>query len=167
MSFKIKIPLILVCLLMYAYVHSQDCINYWKFNDKLNESYNYQNKYFVVPEGCLSKLISESETMEINFELIHGRDYKITIGTDMPGSKALVKIYNTDDNVLLYDNAQNDSLQVVEFEIVESRKVKAIITLPLKNKPTNDKNKYHASIMLPKVNRYCVGIRLETMITPK
>ena len=105
--------------------------------------------------------------MELNFDLIKWRDYKIRIGTEMPDGKALIKIYNTENNVLLYDNSLNDTAAVVEFEIIETRHIKAVVTLTRSSKKTNDKNRYYEDIIVPKINRYCVGIRLETMITHK
>ena len=146
---------------------SQDCINYWRFSDKPIETYSYTNKYFVVPEGCFSQLLSRTESMEVIFEIVQARDYKITIGSELKNAKPIIKVYNYDDNVLMYDNTQNDSVSIFEFEVMVSRKVKAVVSLPKIRNELVDKNKYDPRILMPKVNRYCVGIKLETMVTRK
>jgi len=162
-----KKHLFIACLFFCSVGFSQDCINYWKLNEAVNQTYNYSNKYFLVPEGCFSMLISRLEKMEITFEIIQGRDYKLSIGSDLPNGKPIIKVYNVDDNMLMYDNTQNDTASVLEFEVIQSRRVRAIVTLPKSQKENKDRNRYDPAILLPKINRYCVGIKLETMITRK
>lgn len=160
---------VLFLFLFPIFVIGQDCVNYWKFNDDyISTSYNYKNNYFIVPEGCFSKLISTSEHIEIYFDLIQERDYKITIGSEYNLGKPIIKIYNIEDNQLLYDNTTIDTISSIEFEIEVTRKVKAIISLPSGGTLVKkDKNQYYSNIFTPKILRYCTGIKLETMVTRK
>lgn len=164
----LKVILTLFMLGFNNFLQSQDCINYWNFNSEVQTSYNYKNQYFAVSEGCFSKLISVSETIEVFFELIQARDYKITIGSEYTERKPIIKIYNIEDNMLLYDNTNVDTISVIEFEIEVTRKVKAVVSLqPDGTKAITDLNQYHLDILRPKILRYCTGIKLETMVTRK
>ncbi len=135
---------------------SQECRDYWVQDGKviLNSGYS------VVSDACLSKLLATDESMEIPFELIQCRDYKMSVFTTF-NDKAYLSLYDKNTGNLLYNNILNDTAQVFEFQVKANSSVRAIISLPNKN------NKKVVGAFTVKPQRYCVGFKLETMITKR
>ena len=138
--------------------YSQDCANFWDVKRP-------QDEYQLVPSGCHSMLISNNEFMTVVFPLIKGRDYRLSVNTNHPTKKAIFKIYSDGGNVLLYNNYEmsEDTTQIFEFEQRETYIAMAIVTLI---DYSIDDNTY-TDVLKPKTIRYCVGIKVETMITKK
>jgi hypothetical protein len=116
------------------------------------------NSYSIVPDACISKLLATDETLEVPFELIQNKDYKMSVVTSFD-YKAYLTLYDRKNGTLLYNNILNDTAQVIEFQVKENSDVRAIITLP------NVRGKKTVGAFTVKPERYCVGLKLESMIT--
>lgn len=138
--------------------YSQDCVNFWDVKGP-------QDEYQLVLSGCHSMLISNKEFMTVSFPLIQGRDYRVTVNTNHPCKKAVLRLYSENGENLLYDNYEmtEDTAQVIEFEQRKTGIAMAMVTLI---DYSVDDNTY-SDVLRPKTTRYCVGIKVETMITKK
>lgn len=157
-NLSIIIILVLSGLLANKLV-AQDCIDYQLKSCPRLEP----NPYSVVPEGSQSLLMKPGEEMMLSFFIYQGRDYRISLCSNMYGGEITLKVWDADDpTLLLYDNALNDMAQVFEFQVFNTRRVRAIVGL--KQKESKKKN---AGMLTEKIPRDCVGILLETMVTRK
>ena len=152
------IKVLLVILLYSLTSYSQDCVDFWNIKTK-------PGFYSLIPEACHSMLVSNTEFLKVNFQMDEGRDYRITVRTDKLGDKAVYKIYTQDTDSLIFSNYDQteDTAQVFEFEVRQTRLVYVIVTL---SDFREDENSYSSGLK-PKTNRYCIGIKVETMITRK
>jgi len=135
---------------------SQDCRDYWNKNGVVV----LNNSYTIVPDACMSKLIATDESFEIPFELIQNKDYKMSLVTSF-SYKAYITLFDKDNGTLIYNNILNDTAQVIEFQVKQNSNVRAVISLP------NTKGKKQMGAFTLKPERYCVGMKLESMVTRK
>lgn len=156
---KNSVGLISFFVFFYTSIWGQDCINY-----HLTSCPQLQpNPYTNVFEGSKSALLLRGETMESVFNIIQGKDYRITLCSELFPNEINLKIYDADDgSILLYDNTQNDTAQIFEFQVFNSRRVRAFISVP--KTPEKKKN---TGLLVEKTPRGCVGFLLETMVTRK
>lgn len=155
---RIIILLLISCLYTTLGI-AQDCIDYQLKSCPRIEP----NPYSVVPEGSQSLLMKPGEEMMLSFFIYQGRDYRIALCSNMYAGDIVLKIWDADDpNLLLYDNTLNEMAQVFEFQVFNTRRVRAIISL--KSKESKKKN---AGMLTEKIPRDCVGVLLETMVTRK
>ena len=133
---------------------SQECRDYWNKNGVMT----FNESYTVVPDACIGKLLATDESIEIPFELIQCKDYKMSIFTNF-NYKAYLTLYDRDNGQLIYNNQLNDTAQVIEFQVKNNSSVRAIITLP------NTHAKKIKGAFTEKPERFCVGLKLESMIT--
>ena len=147
------ITLLLLQILGIA-VYSQECKDYWNQNGivTINDSYT------IVPDACMSKLLATDESFEIPFKLIQCKDYKMSLFTTLH-NKAHVTLYDRNNGTLIYNNTLNDTAQVIEFQVKENCDVRAVISLP------NTHGKKTVGALTEKTKRYCVGLKMESMIT--
>ena len=150
------INILLLLHFFYVASYSQDCKDYWN----QNSGTDVNNGYTIVPSACISKLIATDESMEIPFELIQNKDYKMSIFTTFK-YKAYITLYDKNNGKLIYNNILNDTAQVIEFQVKDNSTVRAIITLP------NTRAKKVVGAFTVKPERYCVGLKLESMVTRK
>ena len=137
-------------------LYSQECRDYLIQNGVRT----INNGYSVVPDGCIIRSIATDETIEIPFELIQCKDYKMSIISTFD-YKAYIRLYDKENGTLLYNNVLNDTAQIMEFQVKRNSDVKAIITLP------NLHGKKLVGAFTAKPPRYCVGLKLESMITKR
>jgi hypothetical protein len=146
-------------LLFGSVSKGQDCINYHlKTCPRLNP-----NPYIEVPEGSKSALLLRGESIESIFTIFQCKDYRITLCSELFADEVVLKIYDADDgSVLLYDNTTNNTAQVFEFQVFNTRRVRAVVSVPLSNGP-----KKNTGLLIEKTPRGCVGLLLESMVTRK
>jgi hypothetical protein len=151
-------------LLISLHAKSQDCYDYWDkcHNDSIN---NYHDHYqLVVNENgqgvSKSAYISDVEVLETQFDIFSGRDYRMSICTTYDYKPILI-LYELGTSNVIYDNTKNDSCIIFEFEQRFNMMVKAVIRIPQSKK----RNVSHLIVEKPK--RYCIGFKLESMITRK
>lgn len=144
--------LLLQFLIVVAF--SQECKDYWNQNGVavLNDSYT------IVPDACISKLLATDESFEIPFKLIQSKDYKMSLVTSFD-YKAYITLYDRNNGTLIYNNVLNDTAQVIEFQVKENSDIRAVISLP------NTHAKKVIGAFTVKPDRFCVGLKLESMIT--
>lgn len=154
--------LMILCVIFSA--KSQDCVGYWNYchNDSIN---NLHDSYQLVTDAkgqvvSKSAYILDVETIETFFDLRIGYDYRMSIANSS-NKKTIVQLFSIPENILIYDNTTNDSIQLFEFEQRENFKVKAIISIPKTVK------KQTPNVFQEKSKRYCIGFKLESMITRK
>jgi hypothetical protein len=150
------ITLVLFFLFQTVLSFSQNCKDYWN-KDGIT---TINNSYSIVPEGCVSKLLATDESFELPFDLIQCKDYKMAIVTSF-NYKAYITLYDRNNGTLIYNNILNDTAQVLEFQVKSNMNVRAVLSLP-----HNNAKKVVGSFTV-KPNRYCVGLRLESMVTKK
>lgn len=153
--------MVFICIifLIGSVSKGQDCINYHQNAcPKLNP-----NPYNEVPEGCKSALLLRGEQMESVFTIFQCKDYRITLCSELFNNEVVLKIYDADDgSILLYDNTVNDVAQIFEFQVFNTRRVRAVVSVPKTN--TSKKN---TGLLVEKTPRGCVGLLLESMVTRK
>lgn len=138
---------------------SQDCIDY-HFESCVYDEHPY---YKVDPPGSKSQLMKPGEEMSLSFYIYQGRDYRITTCSDLYKEQIHLQIYDAEDGtLLLYDNELNEMVQQFEFQVMETRRVRAYIRI--KDKVESKKE---TGLLTAKVQRDCVGLLLETMVTRK
>lgn len=153
-----KLFFITIAVCIIHCVHAQDCIMYWNECNKHDTTTNY---YSVVKDASKSLYIADNESMDVYFDLIKGRDYRLSVCTNYDEGKPILRFYNTQNMSLMYDNTQfRDTASSVEIEMDVTYKVKAVVSLPAKPHPT-------VGLLYIKPKRYCIGYKLETMITRK
>ena len=154
-----RLIFICVILLFSSVSRGQDCINYHlKSCPRLSP-----NPYIEVPEGSKSALLLRGESMESTFTIFQCKDYRITLCSEMFTNEVVLKIYDADDgSILLYDNTQNETAQVFEFQVFNTRHVRCVISVPLSTQP-----KKNTGLLVEKTPRGCVGFLLESMVTRK
>jgi len=148
--------IIFLLLLLHATSFSQDCKDYWTQCTPTQ----IDNHYSLVPESCFSNLLATDESFEIPIELIQSRDYRMTLCSTFE-YKVHVTFLDKNTGVLVYDNTKNDTVQVFEFQMFDNRTVRAIVSLP------HSRGKKVIGGLTEKPKRYCVGIKIESMITRK
>ena len=156
---KFLIGFLGIFLLIGTVSRGQDCINYHlKACPRLNP-----NPYIDVPEGSKSALMLRGEHMESTFTIFQCKDYRITLCTELFVNEVVLKIYDADDgSVLLYDNTQNNTAQIFEFQVFNTRRVRAVVSIPVVAEP-----KKNTGLLVEKTPRGCVGFLLESMVTRK
>ena len=156
---RFRLIFVFVFLLFGLLSKSQDCINYHlKSCPRLSP-----NPYIDVPEGSKSALLLRGEFMESVFTIFQCKDYRITLCSELFSNEINLKVYDADDgSILLYDNTQNETAQVFEFQFFNTRRVRCIISVPLSNQP-----KKNTGLLVEKTPRGCVGFLLESMVTRK
>lgn len=156
---KKSVGLLSFIIVFYVAVNGQDCINY-----HLKSCPQLQpNPYTNVFEGSKSGLMLRGETMESVFTIFQGKDYRITLCSELFPNEINLKIYDADDgSILLYDNTQNDTAQIFEFQVFNTRRVRAMVSVP-----KIAQSKKNTGLLVEKTPRGCVGFLLETMITRK
>jgi len=141
-------------------VPAQDCIDYHLKSCPRLEP----NPYTVVPEGSQSSLLKRGEKFELSFKILQGRDYRITLCSNMYNGEVVLQLYDVDENgLLLYDNTQNEQSQAFEFQVFNNRRVRAVVSLA----PQKESTKKNTGLLIEKQPRDCVGLLLETMVTRK
>ena len=159
-----KYFLIFCFLISTMILRAQDCYDYWNSCHKKNKVDSNDVYQLVVNKNgqCVSKsaYISDVEILETSFDLFSGRDYRMSICTTYD-YKAIIRLYEIGTNLLIYDNTLNDSVLVIEYQQWVDRKIKAIISIP------QLKRKQGSNLIFEKPKRYCVGFKLESMITRK
>ncbi|MCK9575697.1 MAG: hypothetical protein WC979_02400 [Candidatus Pacearchaeota archaeon] len=156
--------LLFVLLFLSLNLKSQDCNGYWNtcHNDTVN---NYHDSYQLVVNDkgqgvSKSANISDVEILETVFDIFSGRDYRMSICSSyeyMP----ILRLYEYGTNNVIYDNSQNDSILVFEFEQRFNMKIKAVVSIP------QSKKRKVSNLIVEKPKRYCIGFKLESMITRK
>lgn len=143
---------------------AQDCVGYWNYchNDTVN---NYHDSYKLVVDGkgrgvSVSGFVLDTETIETEFTLSPGRDYRMSVCSSSK-NKPIIKLYEFGTQNVIYSNVENDTISVFEFEQRFVVKVKAVVSLPAQ------KRKSTAGMLKLKSQRYCLGFKLESMITRK
>jgi len=153
--------LLSICFLLFfcSFSKGQDCINYHlKSCPRLSP-----NPYNEVPEGSKSALLLRGESMESTITIFQCKDYRITLCSEMFTNEIVLKIYDADDgSVMLYDNTQNNTAQIFEFQVFNTRRVRIVVSVPLSNGP-----KKNTGLLIEKTPRGCVGLLLESMVTRK
>jgi len=151
---------ILFILMAFSFCASaQDCVEYYT-SSCLTDNHPY---YKIDPPGSKSMLMCPGEVMQLSFSIYQGRDYRITTCSDLYKDQVHLQILDAENpELVLYDNELNDMAQQFEFQVMESRKVRAIVTIM-----EPEKEKKNTGLLVEKVRRDCVGLLLETMITRK
>ena len=144
-------------LLISASLFSQDCKDYWNQCGTIPPGPNY---YSLVPESCFSNLLATDESFEVDIDLIQNRDYRMSLGSTYD-YKVHVTFLDKNTGALVYDNTKNDTVQIFEFQMFDNRKVQAIVSLP------HVRGKKVLGGLTEKPKRYCVGVKIESMITRK
>lgn len=146
-------------LLFVGFASGQDCIDYHRSRCPKLEP----NPYTEVPEGSKSELILRGEEISVAFFIFQGRDYRLSLCSEMYDGQVIVKLYDFEDpTLLLYDNTLNAMAQIFEFQVMRTRKVRAVVYVPkVPEKASN------TGMLLAKVPRGCVGMLTETMVTRK
>lgn len=142
----------------------QDCNGYWNtcHNDSVNNVHDHY-QLVVNDKGqgvSKSAYISDVEILETEFQIFAGRDYRMSICTNFE-YKPIIKMYEYGTMKLIYDNTRNDSISIFEYEQRFDMKIKAIISIP--QRPTRKVS----NLIKEKPKRYCIGFKLESMITRK
>lgn len=154
-----RLHILLICMTMAFCVNAQDCVEYF-MSSCLTDNHPY---YKVDPPGSKSMLMCPGEQMQLTFHIYQGRDYRITTCSDLYKDLVHLQIFDSENpELLLYDNELNDMAQQFEFQVMDSRKVKAVVTIMEK-----ESEKKNTGLLVEKVKRDCVGLLLETMITRK
>ncbi len=149
-----------ICLLLVSFsVKSQDCIDYHlKQCPRQNP-----NPYTEVPEGSKSALLLRGEEMETRFTIFQCKDYRLTLCSQLFQDQVVIKVYDAEDpSLLLYDNTQNDTAQVFEFQVFNTRRIRIVVSVPKLNQP-----KKNTGLLIEKTPRGCVGLLVESMVTRK
>ena len=149
-----RFTIILLLQIIYISSFSQECKDYWNKNGVITVN----DGYTIVPDACISKLLATDESFEIPFELIQCKDYKMSLVTSFD-YKAYITLYDRNNGTLIYNNILNDTAQVIEFQVKENSAVRAVISLP------NLHAKKVVGALTAKPERFCVGLKLESMIT--
>lgn len=151
---------VFITLLMSINLASgQDCIDYHRITCPKLEP----NPYTEVPEGSKSELLLRGEELRLSFFIFQGRDYRLTLCSEMYAGIIVVKLYDFEDQgMLLYDNTLNEMAQEFEFQVMRTRKVQAVIYVPKQSEKSAN-----TGMLLAKVPRGCVGMLTETMVTRK
>lgn len=138
---------------------AQDCIDYHLASCLFDEHPFYK----IDPPGSKSQLMKPGEGMSLSFYIYQGRDYRITTCSDLYRDQIRLQIFDAEDgSVLLYDNQLNEMSQQFEFQVTETRRVRANVTIE-----ESKKEKKQTGLLTQKVQRDCVGLLLETMVTRK
>ncbi len=148
-----------IFLISIGMANGQDCIDYHRSHcPKLDP-----NPYTEVPEGSKSELLLRGEEIKVSYFIFQGRDYRLTLCSEMYEGLVVIKLYDFEDpTLLLYDNTLNDMAQEFEFQVMRTRKVQALIYVPkIEIKNTN------TGMLAQKIPRGCVGMMTETMVTRK
>jgi hypothetical protein len=157
--------ILIIYFLVYSTIlRGQDCYSYWNqcHNDSIN---NYHDAYQLVVNKngqgvSKSAYISDVEVLETEFDLFRGRDYRMSICTTYDYSP-IIRLYEIGTGILVYDNTLNDSVLIFEYQQWVDRKIKATISIP------RTKKIKVPGLMSEKPKRYCIGFKLESMITRK
>lgn len=152
--------LLIVGFILFAFnTSAQDCIDYHRLQCPRLEP----NPYDEVPEGSKSELLLRGEVLTLSFFIYQGRDYRLTLCSEMYNGEVVLKLYDFEDQtLLLYDNTLNEMAQEFEFQVMRTRKVKADIYVPKQESQAQT-----FGMLTQKVPRGCVGILTETMVTRK
>jgi len=154
-----RLFILVLCSMLTLSAFAQDCIDYHRKQCPRLEP----NPYEEVPEGSKSELLLRGEVMTLSFFIYQGRDYRLTLCSEMYGGEVVLKLYDFEDQtLLLYDNTLNDMNQEFEFQVMRTRKVKADVFVP---KEENKSQNF--GMLTQKIPRGCVGFLLETMVTRK
>lgn len=155
-----KISFTISAVLFFVGIASaQDCIDYHRSHCPRIEP----NPYTEVPEGSKSELILRGEEISVSFFIFQGRDYRLSLCSEMYDGQVIVKLYDFEDpTMLLYDNTLNAMAQVFEFQVMRTRKVRAAVYV--RKVPEKTAN---TGMLIAKIPRGCVGILTETMVTRK
>lgn len=155
-----KICLAISALLFFVvFAEAQDCIDYHRSRCPRIEP----NPYTEVPEGSKSELVLRGEEISVAFFIFQGRDYRLSLCSEMYDGQVIVKLYDFEDpTMLLYDNTLNAMAQIFEFQVMRTRKVRAVVYVAkVPEKAAN------TGMLLAKIPRGCVGMLTETMVTRK
>lgn len=149
-----------ILFIFFQYIaFSQDCIDYYKYYCPIEEP----NPYTMVPEGSKSGLLLRGEVIHLSFFIYQGRDYRIALCSEMYNGEVRLIIHDAEDGtILLYDNELNDMTQIFEFQVMQTRRVRCTIYVDEKTK--KQKN---FGLLTEKIERGCVAILTETMVTRK
>ena len=155
-----KARFLLFTLLVFGIVsvNAQDCIDYHLKNCPRMEP----NPYTVVPEGSQSALLKRGEKFETIFQIIQGKDYRISLCSNMYTNEVQLQIFDMEEGTLLYDNYENEKAQTFEFQVFSTRRVRSVVTVP-----TKQETKKSTGFLIEKQPRDCVGQMLESMVTRK
>jgi hypothetical protein len=159
-NLKYRLGIILMALVCQCTsVFGQDCIDYHRITcPRANP-----NPYTEVPEGSKSELVLRGELIKVSFHIYQGRDYRMTVCSEMYNGEVVVKLFDFEDpTMLLYDNTLNEMAQEFEFQVMRSRRVRAEVFVPAK-----PQQQQAFGMLTQKVPRGCVGLLLETMVTRK
>jgi hypothetical protein len=154
-----RLFLLLVFILSINIVNAQDCIDY----HFINCVYDKHPFYKVDPPGSKSQLMKPGEEMSLAFYIYQGRDYRITTCSDLYKDQIHLQIFDAEDgSLLLYDNELNEMSQQFEFQVIETRRVRVYVRIK-----ESISEKKQTGLLMAKVERDCVGLLLETMVTRK
>lgn len=155
-----KISIAISALLLFVNLAgAQDCIDYHRSRCPRIEP----NPYSEVPEGSKSELVLRGEEISVAFFIFQGRDYRLSLCSEMYDGQVIVKLYDFEDpTLLLYDNTLNAMAQVFEFQVMRTRKVRAVVYVAKVPEKTAN-----TGMLLAKIPRGCVGMLTETMVTRK
>jgi len=154
-----KVLFLLLLLFLQFVAYNQDCIDYYKYFCPIEEP----NPYEMVPEGSKSGLLLRGERIQLSFFIYQGRDYRIALCSEMYNGEIRIVMHDAEDGtILLYDNELNDMAQIFEFQVMQTRRVRCTIYV---DQEANQQKNF--GLLTEKVQRGCVAILTETMVTRK
>jgi hypothetical protein len=167
---KITAKLLLLLMLgLPAISFAQDCVDYHKRNCKSQERKNadgtVNTNWYVISDESRSALMMKGQKSEFRFTIHQGKDFRLSLcAADVLGEKIQFQLVDFEENTVLYDNAQHGYSREFEFTVMRTRNLKIVIILPTDGQATNQ-----TSIGFKAKNTEvgCVGVLIESMVTPK
>ncbi|MFQ3579777.1 MAG: hypothetical protein SNJ71_06530, partial [Bacteroidales bacterium] len=126
---------------------------------------NKEGEVYGTDDASRSGLLLKGQSDSFRFQIFQGKDYRITIcNEEMLGNTINFQIRDFDSDALLYDNKDYNYEKVFEFTCLTSRTVKIVVMIPSDNNTITT-----SSIGInPKPTQMgCVGVLIESMVTPK
>jgi len=153
----------LILIVLPILTFSQRCSKYHLLNGKTSE-----NKYYQIDkESSRSALFVKGESSKMYLEVYNGRDYRISIVyDDVLGGPIEMKLYDRQDQVLLYDNANDSYSQEFEFTVTKTRDL--IIALHVPGHSVGlEQASQEKGLFRKDTEIGCVGVLIEKMVTPR
>lgn len=157
------IPLFFVALFASSVANSQECLNFHRQSCKSKSGEDGSG--YKYNEASRSGLLFKGQKSEFKFDIHQGKDYRIAICADpVLGSKIHFMIVDAEENSTLYDNKDDSYAGEFEFSVLQTRRVKIVVEVP-----SDQSAKETSAIGVKPKNKQlgCVGVLIESMITPK
>ncbi len=141
--------------------YNQGCSNYHKYNCGCSE-----NIYYKYNDASRSALFLKGQTSRLKLEVYNGRDYRISICADeILGNVIGLKIIDTIEGTVLYDNSHDDYAQEFEFTVTETKELDIEVNVPGAN--INPGENGRNGILRKNTKMGCLGVLIEYMVTPR